>query len=176
MKKVLAVLTFVSLILVSCSPSDASIQAAIAKTQTAETAFDNAVQTAISQTQAALPSFTPSPVNTKVPTPAKPQVTATSKPTAIYYPPTATARRQPTLEPTVSRPVLDITIKVINQCPEQHTVIFTGPVRLKYVVDPGKTVEWQAAKGTYSWTVDGVVSEHSPQDLYVAVWNLTLCP
>ena len=81
----------------------------------------------------------------------------------------------PTTQPTLSNPDLDITIKVINLCSERHLVIFSGPVRLKYDVAPGATVEWQGAKGNYSWTVDGIPGEQSPMDLWESVWTLTLC-
>ena len=99
-------------------------------------------------------------------------------PTRTALPPTPTAKPQPTrapVQPTQSDLVLDITIKVTNQCGEQSTVIFNGPMRLKYVVAPGETKELQAAKGTYSYTIDGVEGSQSPIDLFVAVWTLTLC-
>lgn len=82
---------------------------------------------------------------------------------------------QPTVSPTVSNPVLDITIKVTNHCSERHVVIFEGPVHLKYDVGPGETKEWQGAKGVYSWTVDGIPGQQSPMELWVSVWTLTLC-
>lgn len=83
---------------------------------------------------------------------------------------------RPIINPTSTPKLpLEITLKVTNLCPEQHTVIFDGPTHLKYVVGSGDTKEWQGAKGTYRWTVDGITSEHSPQDLHVAVWTLTLC-
>jgi len=81
-----------------------------------------------------------------------------------------------TIQPTVSHPVLDITINVTNQCPEQHTVIFNGPLRLKYVVASGATVQMSGAHGTYAWTVDGIPAAKSPQELFVSGWTLTLCP
>lgn len=96
---------------------------------------------------------------------------ANTNPTPIPPPP-----NQPTIQPTVSNPILDITIKVSNHCPERSVVIFDGPVHLKYDVAPGETKEWQAAKGVYSWTVDGVPGQQSPMELWETVWTLTLCP
>ena len=175
MKNNLFLLAVFCLFLASCVPSEAVIQAAISKTQTAQTAMASSIQTAIAQTQAAAPTMKPMPTSTRMPTPTQRATATLVKPTVAYHYPTATTIRLPTLAPTVSNPVLDITIKVTNQCREQHTVLFDGPVHLKYVVDPGKTVEWQAARGTYSWTVDGVPGQQSPMELHVAVWTLTLC-
>lgn len=100
--------------------------------------------------------------------------TPTSK-SVVYVTPTAKPYNQPTLQPTVNNPVLDITIKVANHCSERHVVIFEGPVHLKYDVGPGETKEWQGAKGVYSWTVDGIPGEQSPMELWISVWTLTLC-
>lgn len=96
---------------------------------------------------------------------------ASTNPTPIS-PPTS----QPTSQPTVNNPILDITIKVKNQCPDKSVVIFEGPVHLKYDVAPGETKEWQAAKGAYTWTVDGIPGQQSPMELWESVWTLTLCP
>lgn len=101
---------------------------------------------------------------------------ATSTAAYLHTPQPTRAPIQPTLQPTVSHPTLDITIKVTNHCSEQSTVLFKGPMNLKYVVDPGETQEWQAARGTYSYTVDGFTGTESPKDLFVSVWTLTLCP
>lgn len=112
-------------------------------------------------------------------TPIKPTFDAALQPTATSTrAPSSQAAGQnpaPTAQPTASNLVLDITIKVVNQCSVSHTVIFTGPSRLKYVVEPGATMEWQGARGNYSWTIDGIPGEQSPMDLFVSVWTLTLC-
>jgi len=105
----------------------------------------------------------PIPTYTKVPT-KKPTVKPTNKP--------ATS----TVQPTIRNPEYNITIKVTNYCSEQATVIFEGPMHLKYVVDPGATVEWQATTGTYTYTVNGYPGQYSPADLWTSVWTLTLCP
>lgn len=102
--------------------------------------------------------------------------TAPTKQKSSYSTPITTPMSQPTIQPTASNPVLDITIKVANHCPERHVVIFEGPVHLKYDVAPGETKEWQGAKGVYSWTVDGVPGYQSPMNLWESVWTLTLCP
>lgn len=178
MKKLFGVI-FGILLVIGCTPSDIAIQNAIAKTQMANIEKDNWIQTAIAQTQAAAPTSTPLPTK-MIPTQSKitpyvwPRWSPTKSPTPMSYRPTNAIK--PTIIPTISNPVLDITIKVKNNCSEQHTVIMNGPVRLKYIVDPGKTIEWQGARGTYSWTVDGITSNSSPQYLSVAVWTLTLCP
>ena len=175
MKKAYVILAMLAFVLDSCTPSDSAIQAAISRTQSAQTEMAFSIQTAISQTMTAAPTKTQVTAKQIISTPTRANVATLPKPTVKYYPPTATAIKKPTLQPTLSHPVLDITIKVINQCAEQHTVIFDGPVHLKYVVDAGRTVEWQAARGTYSWTVDGFPGQQSPMDLNVAVWELTLC-
>lgn len=102
--------------------------------------------------------------------------TAPTKQNSSYSTPITTPNSQPTIQPTVNNPVLDITIKVANHCPERHVVIFEGPVHLKYDVAPGETKEWQGAKGVYSWTVDGIPGYQSPMELWESVWTLTLCP
>lgn len=86
--------------------------------------------------------------------------------------PTTRPATNPTSTPKLP---LEITIKVTNLCPEQHTVIMDGPTHLKFVVEPGTTKEWQGAKGIYTWTEDGITSPYSPQELYISVWTLTLC-
>ena len=109
-----------------------------------------------------------------------PKVVATST-LRTTQAPTVVVQRTPVptqipIQPTVSHPELDITIKVTNQCSEKSTVLFYGPVNLKYVVGPGETQEWQAAHGTYTWTVNGFPGQQSPMDLFETVWTLTLCP
>lgn len=109
-------------------------------------------------------------------TPLKPLPTLTKIPTkkpthkATYNSPTAT------VQSTVRNPVYNITIKVTNYCSGTHTVIFEGPMHLKYVVDPGATVEWQATTGTYTYTIDGIPGNQSPIGLWQTVWTLTICP
>jgi len=125
------------------------------------------------------PTKTPTRVPTKTPTrvPTKtPTKTPTTPPaTPVIVQPTQQSQVLPTAQHTASNLVLDITIKVTNLCSDRHVVIFEGPLRLKYDVGPGETKEWQGAKGTYSWTVDGVPGQQSPMDLWESVWTLTLC-
>jgi hypothetical protein len=96
----------------------------------------------------------------------------TKKPTlkATLSPPTATVLS------TLRNPVYNITIKVTNYCSGTHTVIFEGPMHLKYIVDSGATVEWQATTGTYTYTIDGIPGDQSPVGLWETVWTLTICP
>jgi len=171
MKRSLLLVVLASLLLAACTPSESAIQTAIAQTQTAEAELNRKIQAAIAQTQKAaytlVPTYTPTFEYKSIPS---------IRSTKTAVPPDPKSNTQPTafpIPPTVSHPVLDITIKVVNQCAEQHTVIFNGPVRLKYIVAPGETKEWQGAKGTYTWTVDGIVD--GTQELFVSVWTLTLC-
>ena len=105
-------------------------------------------------------------------TPSQPKETPTKVPNVQ---PTM-AQIVPTLQPTVRNVVLDITIKVTNYCPERHVVLFNGPLNLKYDVAPGKTIEWQGAKGVYTYSIDGIPGDDSPINLWETVWTLTLCP
>jgi hypothetical protein len=105
-----------------------------------------------------IPTITPGPTITNTPLP-NPVVTK------VPVLPTATQGAPLTL---------DMTLKVTNLCPEAHLVVVTGPMRLKYNVAPGQTVEYQAAQGTYSWIIDNQFNG-GPQDLYQSVWTLTLC-
>ncbi len=103
--------------------------------------------------------------------------TATPQPTATKANAAPTSTKGAVILPsaTSSEPLeLNITIKVTNLCAEQHVVVMTGPMRLKYTVDPGKTVEYSAATGTYSWLIDNTY-QGGPQDLFESVWTLTLC-
>ncbi len=177
MKRSLLLVVLVSLLLASCAPSESAVQTAIAKTQIAKTELGNKVQTAIAQTRVAAPSSTPAATLTKIPSPtSKPLPTATSTRTAL--PPTPTSKPLPTrapAQPTQSNLKLELTIKVTNQCSVQATVLFDGPMHLKYVVAAGETKELQAARGTYTYTINGIEGSQSPADLDVAVWTLTLC-
>jgi len=108
---------------------------------------------------AKIPTITPGPTITNTPQP-KPEATkAAIAPTATQGPPL----------------VLDMTLKVENLCSETAVVVVTGPMRLKYTVGPGQTVEYQAAQGTYTWLIDNLYPG-GPQDLFQSVWTLTLCP
>ena len=177
MKRSLLLVVLAALLLAACAPSESAVQTAIAQTQFAKTELGDKVQTAIAQTRTAAPSPTVAATYTKMPSPtSKPQPTATLTRTAL--PPTATSKPRATsapVQPTQSNLKLELTIKVTNQCSEQATVLFDGPMHLKYVVGPGETKEWQAARGTYYYTINGVQGTQSPIDLYVAVWTLTLC-
>ena len=112
-----------------------------------------------------------------------PTATATFEPMDPPTPePTATATLKPAptkapLKPTATQAanlVYDMTLKVTNLCDQQHVVIMTGPTRLKYTVDPGQTVEYQAPQGTYTWMIDNTYPG-GPQDLNINIWTLTLC-
>jgi hypothetical protein len=108
-----------------------------------------------------------------------PTITPTVKvlPTNTYNPIIPTKTRVAQVLPTATKGAplkKDITIKVINKCSEKHLVVFDGPMHLKYNVEPGQTVEYQAPHGTYTWMVDQTEAG-GPQDLFTAVWNLTLC-
>ncbi len=107
---------------------------------------------------AKIPTITPGPTitNTQQPNPAVTK--APAQPTATQGPPL----------------VLNITLKVDNRCSDAHVVVFNGPMRLKYTVAPGQTVEYQAAQGIYSWVIDNY-EQGGPQELYQSVWTLTLC-
>ncbi|EKD51718.1 MAG: hypothetical protein ACD_62C00193G0001, partial [uncultured bacterium] len=107
---------------------------------------------------AKIPTITPGPAitNTQQPNPAVTK--APAQPTATQGPPL----------------VLNITLKVDNKCSDAHVVVFNGPMRLKYNVAPGQTVEYQAAQGIYSWVIDNY-EQGGPQELYQSVWTLTLC-
>lgn len=169
MKKIFVLLIVLLFLLTSCAPSEIDIQTAIAKTQAALPTLTFTPY----PTDTPVPTYTPSPTETSIPTSPPPTAIPTTAipPTAI--PPTAPPPTAIPVQPTQSNLVLDITIEVENQCSVQHTVIFDGPQHLKFVVDPGALVAWQAAHGTYSWTVDGVYD--GTQDLYTAHWRLTLC-
>ncbi len=125
------------------------------------------------------PTHTPTKMSSKTPTriPSKtPTKILTMPPTSpVVVQPTQQPQVMPTSQPTAANLVLDITIKVTNLCSDRHVVIFEGPLHLKYDVGPGETKEWQGAKGTYSWTIDGVPGQQSPMDLWESVWTLTLC-
>ncbi|MBA4384501.1 MAG: hypothetical protein C0410_07175 [Anaerolinea sp.] len=107
-----------------------------------------------------IPTITPGPTITNTAQP-KPAVTkAPAQPTATSGAPL----------------VLNITLKVENKCSDAHVVIFNGPMRLKYSVAPGQTVEYQAAAGTYTWKVDNSYNG-GPQTLDASMgwWTYTLC-
>jgi hypothetical protein len=115
---------------------------------------------------------------------AAPTATPTPRATATLKPTTAPTRApaQPTATKSAAQPtatknidlVYDMTLKVFNNCGEQHQVIFNGPTRLKYTVGAGQTVEYQAPQGTYTYTIDGYAGG-GPQELNTSVWTLTLC-
>lgn len=100
-------------------------------------------------------------------------------PTGVNNSPMVVSTTAPTAGVPASAPtekvnlVLDLTLKVENLCSVTHVVKMSGPMELKFTVEPGKTVEWQAARGVYTWTDNGVPG--GPQELYVGVWTLTLC-
>ncbi len=119
-------------------------------TTPAEFSFDNLVVYRYDPSNGSIPKKT-SASPTKIPTNGSDNPVPTIRPVI-----------NPTSTPKLP---LEITLKVTNLCPEQHTVIFDGPTHLKYVVDPGETQEWQGAKGTYTWTEDGITSPYSPQEL-----------
>jgi len=77
----------------------------------------------------------------------------------------------PTNNPDINKS--EITIKTSNKCAETVTVYFTGIMNLKFVVPPGKTVELQAARGTY--TITDSFGNSWVQDLSVSVWEKTYC-
>lgn len=109
---------------------------------------------------AKIPTITPGPTITNTPQP-KPEVTkAPVLPTATQGAPL----------------VLNITLKVENKCSDAHVVVFSGPMRLKYSVAPGQTVEYQAAAGTYTWKIDNAY-DGGPQTLDASMgwWTYTLC-
>lgn len=110
-----------------------------------------------------LPTATPEPTLTRTPT-----ITPTPLPR-----PTSTKGLLPTYT-TGPALTLDITLRVDNKCGESHTVVFNGPMRLKYTVPANSKLEYQAAHGTYTWLVDNTW-QGGPQDLNVSVWVLTLC-
>jgi len=112
------------------------------------------------------PMDTPTPQATLTSTP-KPTLEPTLKPVATLAPLKPTATQNLNLK-------YDMTMKVENKCAEQHVVVATGPIRLKFTVPPGQTVEWQAPQGTYSWMIDNTYPG-GPQDLNTNVWTLTLC-
>lgn len=112
-------------------------------------------------------NFIPSEAPTATP---KPVNTATPKP----YPTNTKSAFVPT-NTTGSLPPAEIVLKVTNKCPEQHTVIFSGPwPRIKYVVDAGQTVENMVPIGEYTWIIDNLY-QGGPQTLNVDVWTLNLC-
>ena len=112
-------------------------------------------------------NFIPSEQPTATP---KPTVTNTPKP----YPTNTKAAFVPT-NTTGSLPPAEIVLKVVNKCPEQHTVVFSGPwPKIKYVVDSGQTVENMVPIGEYTWLIDNTY-QGGPQTLNVDVWTLTLC-
>ncbi len=112
-------------------------------------------------------NFIPSAQPTATP---KPAATNTPKP----YPTNTKAAFVPT-NTTGSLPPAEIVLRVINHCPDQHTVIFSGPwPRIKYVVDPGQTVENMVPKGEYTWIIDNLY-QGGPQTLDTDVWYLPLC-
>ena len=119
-------------------------------------------------TPAKLPTATPTAAATATP---KPKPTNTKSAVLPTNPKPAVP---PTSAPAGADLVLDMTVKVTNNCPEEHKVVMQGPMKLKYTVAPGQTVEYQAAQGTYTWMIDGVYPG-GPQDLNSNVWTLTLC-
>lgn len=122
------------------------------------TEADHSAITTLHVVPAKIPTITPGPTVTNTPLP-KPAVTKAS------VLPTATQGAPLTL---------DMTLKVTNLCSDAHVVVVTGPMRLKYTVAPGQTVEYQAAQGTYTWMIDNLYPG-GPQDLFQSVWTLTLC-
>ena len=124
------------------------------------TEADQSAITTLHVMPAKIPTITPGPTVTNTPLP-KPAVTkAPVQPTATQGAP---------LE-------LNITLKVENKCSDAHVVIFNGPMRLKYTVGPGQTVEYQAAAGTYTWKIDNTY-DGGPQTLDASMgwWTYTLC-
>lgn len=110
-----------------------------------------------------LPTSTPAPTVTRTPT-----ITPTPMPR-----PTNTKGFLPTYT-TGPALIMDITLRVDNKCGERHTVVFNGPMRVKYTVEAGAMLEYQVAQGTYTWVVDNAY-QGGPQELNINVWTLTLC-
>ncbi len=102
------------------------------------------------------------PLEAPTPTPTRP-VVQTNTP-GVYVGPTST--------PRANLP-LDITIKVTNPCTFKRTIIFSGPMTVKFVMEPGQTTEYMAAQGTYTWLVDNSLMG-GPQELSAKIWNYTL--
>ncbi len=112
-------------------------------------------------------NFIPSKQPTATP---EPTITSTPKP----YPTNTKSAFVPT-NTTGSLPPAEIVLRVINHCSEQHTVIFSGPwPKIKFVVDPGQTVENMVPIGEYTWVIDNMYYG-GPQTLNVDVWYLPLC-
>ena len=118
------------------------------------------------------PAWIPTPTLTFTPT-LTPTNTATLTPT-----PTNT--RVP-VKPVATLPgggTLNLTIKVVNQCAEQRTVVFTGPTNLTFILSAGQTQEQQAVQGTYRWTLkinQYITVPFGPVNIYTSFWTLTLC-
>jgi hypothetical protein len=169
-----------TMLIAGCGPSPAAIEKALAQTLAAQptATFTAAPTNTTIPTNTALPTNTPKPTNTPAPTSTtKPSSTplptiAAVAPTRIPDQPTSPPVAPP--QPTQAEELeLDITIKVINKCPDTLTLNLVGPMTLKFVVPPGETRELQAARGTYT-TTDSFGYSWT-QDLNVAVWEATYC-
>ncbi|MCG7853276.1 MAG: hypothetical protein MIO92_12210, partial [Methanosarcinaceae archaeon] len=108
-----------------------------------------------------------------------PTLTSTTTATATLTPrPTNT--RAP-VQPVTTSPggvTLNLTIKVVNKCTNQRTVVFTGPTNLTFILNPGQSQEQRAMQGTYKWTetINANVSLiFGPLAIYTYAWTLTLC-
>jgi hypothetical protein len=119
-----------------------------------------------------IPAWIPTPTLTFTPT-LTPTATATLTPTM-------TNTRVPVL-PVKTSPggvTLNLTIKVVNKCADQRTVVFTGPTNLTFILNSGQTQEQQAVQGTYKWTYNinnNVSITMGPLGIYTSAWTLTLC-
>ncbi len=116
-----------------------------------------------------IPAWIPTSTLTFTPT-----LTLTSTATLT---PTPTKTKVP-VQPAKTFPGGKVTIKVINKCTEQRTVVFTGPTNLTFILSAGQSQEQRALQGTYRWTVkinQYVTIPFGPVKIYSSAWTLTLC-